>query len=89
MPEGQGMWPALWMLGENINQVSWPYCGEVDIMEMVGGGSGRDNRVVGTAHWNKGGLSASYDPVSFGTPKTMPENLSENFHVYSLSLIHI
>ena len=85
MPEGQGMWPALWMLGENINQVSWPYCGEVDIMEMVGGGSGRDNRVVGTAHWNKGGLSASYDPVSFGTPKTMPENLSENFHVYSIA----
>jgi hypothetical protein len=79
MPEGQGMWPALWMLGENINQVSWPYCGEVDIMEMVGGGSGRDNRVVGTAHWNRGGLSGSYDPVSFGTPKTMPENLSENF----------
>jgi beta-glucanase (GH16 family) len=40
MPEGQGMWPALWMLGKNITDVSWPSCGEIDIMEMVGGGSG-------------------------------------------------
>ena len=84
MPEGQGIWPALWMLGKNINEVSWPYCGEVDIMEMVGGGSGKDNRVVGTAHWNAGGLNTSYSPKSFGNPKLMPENLSNNFHVYSL-----
>ena len=84
MPEGQGIWPALWMLGKNINEVSWPYCGEVDIMEMVGGGSGKDNRVVGTAHWNAGGLNASYSPASFGNPKLMPENLSNNFHVYSI-----
>jgi len=41
MPEGQGMWPALWMLGKNITDVSWPSCGEIDIMEMVGGGSGQ------------------------------------------------
>ena len=84
MPEGQGIWPALWMLGKNINEVSWPYCGEVDIMEMVGGGSGKDNRVVGTAHWNVGGLNTSYSPASFGSPKLMPENLSNNFHVYSI-----
>ena len=36
MPEGQGIWPALWMLGENINSVSWPACGEIDVMEHVG-----------------------------------------------------
>ena len=72
------------MLVKNINEGSRPYCGEIDIMEMVGGGSGKDNRVVGTAHWNAGGLNTSYSPKSFGNPKLMPENLSNNFHVYSL-----
>jgi beta-glucanase (GH16 family) len=36
MPAGQGFWPAFWMLGDNINTVQWPACGEVDIMESVG-----------------------------------------------------
>ncbi len=36
LPKGQGIWPAFWMLGENIKQVPWPACGEIDIMEMVG-----------------------------------------------------
>src|SRR5260370_22779800 len=33
LPMGQGMWPAFWMLGANIGTVSWPQCGELDIME--------------------------------------------------------
>jgi beta-glucanase (GH16 family) len=36
MPQGTGTWPALWMLGQNIDTVSWPACGELDIMEHVG-----------------------------------------------------
>ncbi len=36
IPQGVGTWPAIWMLGNNINQVSWPACGELDIMEHVG-----------------------------------------------------
>ena len=36
IPEGQGLWPAFWMLGANIASVSWPDCGEIDIMENVG-----------------------------------------------------
>ncbi|MBK6363499.1 MAG: glycoside hydrolase family 16 protein [Saprospiraceae bacterium] len=35
-PYGPGIWPAFWMLGENINEVSWPQCGEIDIMELRG-----------------------------------------------------
>jgi beta-glucanase (GH16 family) len=36
LPYGQGMWPAFWTLGEDIDKVSWPACGEVDIMEAIG-----------------------------------------------------
>ena len=34
--QGKGTWPALWMLGSNIDEKSWPECGEIDVMEYVG-----------------------------------------------------
>jgi len=36
IPRGQGVWPAFWLLGNNIDTVGWPACGEVDIMENIG-----------------------------------------------------
>ena len=36
MPEGQGLWPAFWMMGDNINTANWPSCGEIDVMENIG-----------------------------------------------------
>jgi beta-glucanase (GH16 family) len=36
LPRGQGMWPAFWMLGDNIGSVGWPQSGEMDIMENIG-----------------------------------------------------
>lgn len=47
LPKGQGIWPAFWMLGDNIKQVSWPACGEIDIMEMIGHQPGT---LYGTLH---------------------------------------
>lgn len=48
MPAFQGIWPAFWMLGDNIGSVGWPACGEIDIMEHVNA----ENRTYGTAHWS-------------------------------------
>jgi len=36
MPKGQGIWLAIWMLGDNIEEISWPGCGEIDIVELLG-----------------------------------------------------
>ena len=36
LPYGKGLWPAFWLLGSNIDQVGWPQCGEIDIMENAG-----------------------------------------------------
>jgi len=37
LPEAQGMWPAFWMLGNNIETINWPACGELDLMEHIDG----------------------------------------------------
>lgn len=55
LPVGQGVWPALWMLGVNQETVGWPMCGEIDIMEMIGG-NGRENQVFGNAFWDDNGV---------------------------------
>ena len=36
IPSGRGLWPAFWMLGDNIKLVGWPSCGEIDVMENIG-----------------------------------------------------
>ncbi|WP_291914814.1 family 16 glycosylhydrolase [Chitinophaga sp. CB10] len=71
LPSGQGLWPAFWMLGNNIGSVGWPACGEIDIMERVNTSS----TIYGTIHWNANG-HVSYG----GTTTTTPDN----YHVYAV-----
>lgn len=77
LPQGQGLWPAFWMLGNDIKKLGWPACGEVDIMENLG----REPAIVhGTVHGpgysGKNGITAQY---------TLPGSpaLSEDFHLYA------
>ncbi len=77
LPEGQGIWPAIWMLGQNIDAVGWPACGEIDIMELVGH---EPKTTHGTAHWGPQGGPNKYLTKSYD----IEEKFSERFHVFSL-----
>lgn len=46
-PWGPGMWPAFWLLGANIDEVSWPQCGEIDVMELRGQ---QPDKIAGSLH---------------------------------------
>lgn len=81
LPQGQGIWPALWMLGSNFSTVGWPASGEIDIMEMVGG-SGRENTIHGTVHW-KNDLNGQR--AQFGGSRTLPTStFIGRFYVFSI-----
>lgn len=79
LPEGQGIWPAIWMLGANITDIGWPACGEIDIMELVGH---EPSTVHGTAHWGPRGQSWSFNQ---GRGKSISgEKFSDKFHVFTI-----
>lgn len=79
LPEGQGIWPALWMLGINITDGGWPQCGEVDIMEMVGH---QPSIVHGTAHWGSSWNVHQYSGESIQL--SGGQTFSEQFHLFSV-----
>ncbi|WP_435416519.1 glycoside hydrolase family 16 protein [Polaribacter aestuariivivens] len=75
LPSTGGTWPALWMLGSNINSVSWPACGEIDIMEHIGNDIGKVQ-------------SATHTPSSFGNTQNKgainSNTTTTQFHIYEL-----
>jgi len=78
LPEGQGLWPAIWMLGDNRSIVDWPGCGEIDIMEMLGL---NPYKIYGSIHYvdaeNRKGESQ-------GVYETSGISFSEDYHVFTL-----
>ena len=79
IPRGQGIWPAFWMLGNDITQNGWPKCGEIDIMENIG-------REPGIIHGSLHGPS-SVAPTSDRTSTIfLPagQNYADDFHVYAI-----
>lgn len=79
LPRGQGIWPALWMLGSNIDNVGWPACGEIDIMEYLGH---QTSTVHGTAHWGAQGSTSSQSSSS--RYDLTSGNFYDKFHVFSI-----
>ncbi len=76
LPKGRGIWPAFWMLGDNITEVGWPVSGEIDIMELVGH---EPNKVHGTFHYGDPGHK--YDGGHYSLPTG---DFSDDFHIFTL-----
>ncbi len=79
LPEGRGIWPAIWMLGDNIRAKGWPACGEIDIMEMVGH---EPATVHGTIHFGKDPAGHRYKGAPFSLDGA--DQFSDQFHVFTL-----
>ncbi len=78
LPVSKGLWPALWMLGANINSVGWPVCGEIDIMEVIGK---FPSTLYGTLHWG----NATGSHMSKGADYVLSSgDFSKEFHVFSI-----
>lgn len=77
VPQGKGMWPAIWMLGSNIKEVGWPKCGEIDIMEYVGK---EPNHIFATVHW------FDYEKKKHNSRgnKIVIEKPFDAFHIYTV-----
>jgi beta-glucanase (GH16 family) len=76
LPFGQGIWPAFWMLGANIDQVGWPMCGEMDIMENIGREPFINHGTLhGPGYSGGSGLGGIY---------TLPagQKFSDDFHIF-------
>lgn len=76
-PYGPGIWPAFWMLGENITQVSWPQCGEIDILELRGQ---EPSAILGTLH---GPGYSGGNPIS-KSYKLINARFDNDFYVYAV-----
>jgi len=76
-PTGPGIWPAFWLLGDNISEVSWPQCGEIDIMEQ----RGQEPSVThGTVH-GPGYFGGNAKTKAFGL---LTGRFDMDFHVYAI-----
>jgi len=79
IPAGQGMWPAFWMLGDNITTTGWPACGEIDIMENIG-------KEPGTVHGSLHGPSPTGRTSDATAPFRLPagQAFANDFHLYAV-----
>ena len=79
VPKGKGIWPAIWMLGSNDSQVSWPACGEIDIMELRGS---TPQVSISTLHYGASVNTRQFSTSAYSLPGS--PDLSAAYHTYSV-----
>ncbi len=77
LPKGVGTWPAFWLLGDNIKEVGWPKCGEIDLMEYVGKDPDHIHFSLHSQNYNHGKGNNPYF-------KKEVKGISDDFHVFTL-----
>ncbi len=81
LPQGQGIWPAIWMLPTEWKYGGWPLSGEIDIMEAVNNNTGSaDNNVHGTLHYGDAWPNNKYT----GTNYVPAKKVWEEYHTYAV-----
>lgn len=78
LPQGQGIWPAFWMLGNDIPSAGWPACGEIDIMENVGF---EPLKIHSSLH---GPGYSGDNPLTGAYTLPKPGRFSDDFHVFAV-----
>jgi beta-glucanase (GH16 family) len=80
LPAGKGVWPAFWLVGDDVDQVGWPAAGEIDVAELMGSAP---TRLYGSVH---GPRPAPLQRKSYNINRTFtaPAPLSGGYHVYSV-----
>ena len=98
MAQGQGLWSAAWMLGANYSQIGWPYSGEIDIVDTIGGvrgGTPQEGMITHNMYWNATGPNPNepYSPANINqngsaeyriNASNEGETFSNKFHVFSM-----
>ncbi|MGB9408437.1 MAG: family 16 glycosylhydrolase [Terracidiphilus sp.] len=78
VPEAQGFWPAFWLMGNNIDTVDWPACGEMDVLERVNAAT--------TPDWNEGSIHGTgFTGSNLGTQYDFPSGqTATGWHTYGM-----
>jgi beta-glucanase (GH16 family) len=78
LPQGQGLWPAFWMLGDNIDTVGWPQSGEIDVMEANG-----NDVTTNESSIHGPGYTSGY----YGATVSLPtgQSFAADFHTFAMN----
>lgn len=77
IPAGEGVWPAFWMLGDDVDVRPWPACGELDIMENIGKEPGK---IHGSVH----GTGFTGTPLGKAVELGSGKDFADAFHRYGV-----